>query len=208
MDKITTIISDIGGVILDADKSQMINKFALYSPLPKKELEKYFKNRIFTKEQLNFGIGGISAEEFYHQMITLLKIRGMDFEGFRRIYSCDFLSRKENVISLLHKLNGKYKLALLSNTDALHTEYWQELLGNDMKLFKEVILSFEVHKAKPDPEIFRIALQKLEAMPAECIYIDDVLEYVEAARKLGINAIQFKSYRQLKSDFKKLGVSC
>jgi HAD superfamily hydrolase (TIGR01509 family) len=74
------------------------------------------------------------------------------------------------------------------------------------KLFCSVTYSFEVGVSKPDPQAFNLILEKLHVTPTECLFIDDSLRNVEAAAKLGINAIQFENSKQLKSELQKLKI--
>ncbi len=95
----------------------------------------------------------------------------------------------------------------MSNTDELHYRSWSQLLGSEMAMFKALVLSFQVGAAKPEPEIFLEAARRLGVNPQQCVYVDDVEEYVEAAEKLGMRGIRFTSAQQLETDLKKLGIS-
>ena len=54
----------------------------------------------------------------------------------------------------------------------------------------EVIVSAEdVHRGKPDPEVFLIAATKLGVGPEHCIVVEDALHGVEAARAAGMKSI-------------------
>ncbi len=161
-----TIITDLGGVILAVDKSPLCARLADYSSLPLEEISRHFSNRVLTDTDLEFGKGWLKPRQFYGQVARQLKIKGLSFQEFVRIYSGIF-KRKEDVISLFRKLSRKYAVALLSNTDSLHYKEWSKLLGRDLNLFKQVILSFHVHAAKPDKEIFLEAARKLGVEPQQ-----------------------------------------
>lgn len=75
------------------------------------------------------------------------------------------------------------------------------------QLFDDVILSGDVKMAKPDPEIFKLALSRLGAQPAETIFIDDSQNHIIGARQLGITSIQFSSNAQLKAELSTLGLA-
>ena len=67
-------------------------------------------------------------------------------------------------------------------------------------LFDAFISSCEVGMRKPDPGIFLLALGIAQAKPEECIYFDDRIMLVEAARKVGIRAYlhtDFESTRKI-----------
>lgn len=58
-------------------------------------------------------------------------------------------------------------------------------------LFDAQVISFEVGLAKPEPEIYRVALEQLGAAPASTLFVDDRLENIETARELGIQTAHF-----------------
>ena len=59
---------------------------------------------------------------------------------------------------------------------------------------------------KPGEKIFKDVLAKLGLKPEECVYIDDIKKYVEAAKKLGINDICYIDEENLILELKKLKV--
>jgi FMN phosphatase YigB (HAD superfamily) len=59
--------------------------------------------------------------------------------------------------------------------------------------FQPAIFSCEHRLVKPEPEIYRLCLEKLVIDPERCIFLDDVPVNVEAARALGIHALHFRS---------------
>lgn len=99
------------------------------------------------------------------------------------------------MLDLVRRLNGEYKLAVLSNAPpglAKWMAQWQIL-----DLFDVVICSGEVGLSKPDPAIFRLTLDRLAVAPREAVFVDDRPEHVETARSLGIWGIQFTSAEAL-----------
>jgi epoxide hydrolase-like predicted phosphatase len=67
-------------------------------------------------------------------------------------------------------------------------------------LFDELIISAEVKITKPDPRIFHLAVERLQVQPAEAVFIDDIAENVEAARKEGLHGIQYLEFEQTISE--------
>jgi len=73
---------------------------------------------------------------------------------------------------------------------------------NFLEHFDKLILSHEVGAIKPEEKIYR-AVEEFTNEPSEKhIFIDDIAEYVEGAKKLGWKGIQFKSHEQLTEDLK------
>jgi putative hydrolase of the HAD superfamily len=67
------------------------------------------------------------------------------------------------------------------------------------RCFDAFISSCEVGMRKPDPGIFSLAMGVAQASPEECLYIDDRLMIVEAAKGVGIRAIQHKTFEGTKA---------
>ena len=66
--------------------------------------------------------------------------------------------------------------------------------------FDVLVWSFQVGLVKPDPAIYRHILAELGTLPGETLFIDDKLPNVEAARELGIQAIEYSSVERLRAD--------
>ena len=95
--------------------------------------------------------------------------------------------------------NKNHRLKIISiNNEA------KELNVHRIKKFKlydffdAFVSSCEVGMRKPDPGIFRLALGIAQAQPHECLYFDDRIMLVEAAKKEGIHAHQHKSFENTK----------
>jgi putative hydrolase of the HAD superfamily len=93
------------------------------------------------------------------------------------------------VLGIVRALRAQARVVVLSNAhDCLRSDL--RLLGVD-RAFDGVICSAEVHLAKPDPAIYRLAAAGLEVEPSECFFTDDRLENIAAARDVGIAAHLF-----------------
>lgn len=101
------------------------------------------------------------------------------------------------LVDYVKTLQGKYKLALLSNSSS---EYLRnELATYDLeKYFDEITISSEVGLIKPEPEVFEHIMRKLGVRPEECIFTDDNPKHTSAAEKLGIRSIVFTGVPELK----------
>jgi HAD superfamily hydrolase (TIGR01509 family) len=107
--------------------------------------------------------------------------------------------------ALFEKLGKRCRLALLSNTDPLHSAHLESHFAF-MKHFPVRIYSCRVGASKPSPAIYSAALGALRVRPAEALYIDDIAEYAAAAQQLGLNAICFKSPAQLRAQLSNRGL--
>jgi glucose-1-phosphatase len=194
----SVIVSDLGNVILPFSYDIAINRLEL--------IEKGLGNQFYDFIKSNYSIhrkferGDISSEEFIRIMITALDFK-VSAEEFCNIYSKIFVVN-EPLVTLLGELHKKYTLVLLSNTNQIHHQYgWGDYPF--LKYFDKLVLSYEVHAVKPEAEIFKAAEAFSQKLPEEHLFIDDIAEYANAAKKLGWDAIQYVDFRQLERELSK-----
>ena len=90
-------------------------------------------------------------------------------------------------VELVRRLRPRYKLSVLSNADvSLRGRLERDGLH---ALFDDVVVSAEVGMAKPEPAILRLAVDRLGLAPAECVFVDDWDQNVEAAREVGMRGV-------------------
>jgi epoxide hydrolase-like predicted phosphatase len=70
--------------------------------------------------------------------------------------------------------------------------------------FDELFISAEIGLVKPDPRLYRLALDRLGVAPGEAVFIDDFPENVQAARQAGLHAIHFTSPDQARQELQDL----
>jgi 2-haloacid dehalogenase len=71
--------------------------------------------------------------------------------------------------------------------------------------FEDVVVSGEVGLVKPDPQIYRLAIERCRLVPAQTVFVDDVPGNVEAARAEGLRAVHFTTPERLRADLVRLG---
>ena len=109
------------------------------------------------------------------------------------------LRKTEEVYAIVDRLKTKrVKVMLLTNVSEVYAEVLEK--EGHYEPFEHKILSYKVGLMKPDPDIFKLALQELAVKPSEAIFIDDLECNVSAAVKLGMQGITFKSPAQLRKE--------
>jgi HAD superfamily hydrolase (TIGR01509 family) len=100
-------------------------------------------------------------------------------------------------------LRTKYKTAILSN---VNTGVLERKIGQDWlnKCFDVWVISGEVGFIKPEPEIYEHTVAKLGVEASECVFIDDRILYVEAARAVGMKGILYKELPQMKAELEEV----
>ena len=195
------IIFDLGKVIVHFDFKRGYRALEGLCPYPAAEIPKRIAPTGLVER---FETGLVEPRDFVRELSGLLGL-DVDYDRFCRIWSSIFA---ETLIpeSMLEGLAARYRLLLLSNTNAIHFEMIRANYPL-LRHFHDRILSYEVGAMKPRPEIYQAAVERAGCRPEECFYTDDIAEYVEGARRLGIDAVQFRSAEQLQGELKSRGIT-
>jgi putative hydrolase of the HAD superfamily len=194
------IIFDLGRVLIDFDFKRGYQALEGLCPYRAAEIP----GRLATCDLVErFETGLIEPRDFVAEMSAVLDLK-IDYDRFCRIWSSIFTGTlvPEN---LLAGLAARYRLMLLSNTNAIHFEGLRASHPM-LRHFHDLVLSYEVKAMKPRPEIFQAAIARAGCRAEECFYTDDVAAFVTAARNLGIDAVQFESAAQLDREFAARGI--
>jgi putative hydrolase of the HAD superfamily len=105
----------------------------------------------------------------------------------------------------VERLADRYPLYLLSNTNPLHFHYIKEHYPL-LRHFRRFILSYEVGSRKPEPGIFQALIREMGLPPERCLFLDDKLPFVEAARDHGLVAWHFVSPQDFKEQLSREGL--
>ena len=197
---VKAIIFDLGNVIVDFDHSISCRKLAQYSPYSP---EQVYKKIITSGLEEQLDRGQISPETFSKSICNKLNI-DIEIALFRKIWN-NIFSLNTGIEQLIKRLQGKYKLLCLSNTNPWHFEFCMQTFPV-LNSFDSFILSFKVGEKKPHKKIFQKATEEANAVPWKCLYIDDIKKFVKAAEDRGIKGIHFISAEQLEKELEVFGV--
>jgi putative hydrolase of the HAD superfamily len=152
----------------------------------------------FNKLSEELNLGHLSWTEFVRQVA---EDTGQDAGKVEQMYKAELVHPE--MVVLIGKLHERYKTALLSNASTEQLAPLVEGAGLK-KVFNEIIISSELGIAKPDPRIFKITLERLQVLPEEAVFIDDISRYIYAAKELGINTILYQNFGQMKTELMRL----
>jgi putative hydrolase of the HAD superfamily len=194
------IIFDLGGVLVHFDFRRAYQSMAEVCPYAAGAISERIAATGLVER---FETGLVEPGDFFAQLSRTLELR-LDYDGFCRIWNRIFTVPLLPE-SLLEGLASRYRLLLLSNTNAIHFAMIRQAYPM-LRHFQEVVLSFEVRALKPGPEIFRVAIGRAGCRPEECFYTDDTAAHVDAARALGIDAVRFVDRDQLERELTARGI--
>jgi putative hydrolase of the HAD superfamily len=199
--KFRAIIFDIGRVLLRIDVHRAMAGLAQRAALSPEEIWSALEKH---PSWLDWQEGRMAPRDFY---LSVTQRFGMTltFEEFVTVWNRVIDPKPILGNEFLGKLAKKYRLCLLSNTDPIHVAH-MEATFDLFQFFPKRIYSCAVGASKPNPLIYRAALQGCKVAAADALYIDDIAAYAEAARRLGLAAVVFQSPEQLRAELETLGV--
>lgn len=188
---IKAIIFDLGGVILNID---FIIAHRALADLGVKNSEGMYAQESADTLFKSLEHGHLSPDEFcenFRKETKLAVTNGQIINAFNSML-LDF--RKES-LAFIQQLRKKYKVYVLSNTNAIHREAFDKIYtkefgsGSFTDLFDNVYFSHEIGYRKPEAAAYQFVLDDNGLKSDECLFIDDTIENVEGAKKAGLEAV-------------------
>jgi putative hydrolase of the HAD superfamily len=115
-------------------------------------------------------------------------------------YQLEHTAANQPLLTYIEReLKPHYRIGILSNASS--DEVLERVLSVEQRaLFDVVTLSHHVGRTKPEPAMYAAAAERLGALPAECVFIDDQLRHVRGAQDAGMRGLLYKDLTQLKRD--------
>jgi len=199
---INTIILDIGNVLARFGWKE----YLLESRYSEEQVQRISMATVYSEAWKEWDRGSMTTKEMSD--ICCRYDTGMEKEirqFFNDVYSIvqEFDYSQQFVKRL--KENG-YKVYLLSNFNGGHYRYCQDHF-TFMKYVDGGVISYEVNHVKPEPQIYKMLLDKYQINPAQAVFLDDMLENLETARQFGLHNIHVESYEQAIIQLRELGIN-
>ena len=183
------IIFDFGNILITFNDREIVSKFTSI----KEEQDFLIENCIYSPEWVKFGLidsGYISFSE----AVTLIndrtnnKYKNLVNDFMLNYYK--YMHIQKELINIIKKLKEKgYKIYMLSNT----SDFMYKTFIKDIEyLFDGLVLSYQIHKIKPYTAIYEHLINTYHLNPEESLFLDDRLDNIETANKLGIKGRQLK----------------
>jgi FMN phosphatase YigB (HAD superfamily) len=200
---ITTVILDLGNVVLGFDHMIACRALARLGQVTAEEAyERVFRSGI----EADYDGGQLSTPQFLNMLREVLAIPAQAPTADIEAAWGDIFWENEAVTAIVPNIHAVCTLVLLSNTNDIHWRFARSrfpVFGH----FDHIVLSFEVGCRKPEVAIFQEALRRAGCVPAEAVFVDDIAEYADAARKLGLHALYYRpGETDLAQELRGLGV--
>ena len=191
MNKIQTIIFDLGGVIINIKQDKLwweqdILPYFNHEKLQELYLQNFFKF---------FEAGKITPTEFVNKLKEIAIDKDITNEKIIRHWNGQLKDIPEERVELLKRLKENYRLILTSNTNDFHLKairkYTEEKFGKDIldDLFHACYFSHEVGIRKPHKDFYELIIKKQNLQPENCLFVDDKPENLVEPSTFGITTL-------------------
>lgn len=194
-DSIKNIVFDLGDVIINIDVPRTAQAFASLTGRELDEVIQIFRDgEVFSR----FETGKLDAGAFRLYLRQLLGRTDWEDLQLDTAWNSLLLDIPAERIELIKKLNGQYRLFLLSNTSSIHVEAVNKILqqatgvGRLDDLFEKVYLSYEMGVMKPHKAIYEMMLEDAGLKAEETLFLDDNADNIRGAAEVGIQTIHVR----------------
>ena len=178
---INTIIFDFGDIFIDLNYEKSKEAF--------EKLGLIGWNDDLKSQNLLFEIGKITELQFLESFQKY--IPNADLLEIRTAWNCligDFPLKR---LEFLQILSQKYQLFLLSNTDSIHIQHFEHMVGQSFcsdfyQCFEKIYFSYEIGMRKPDEVFFKLLIKNHNLSEKRTLFVDDKKENTDTAEKIGL----------------------
>jgi FMN phosphatase YigB (HAD superfamily) len=194
MQNVSAVILDLGGVLLNLDYN--LTKKA-FTDLGIQDFDAYYTHFKASPLFDDLETGRVSDAAFYDGLRNLSGLALTDAQ-IERAWNAMLLDFPVKRLAFLRALRGKYRLFLLSNTNAIHYRAFQEIFrkaagqGSLDDCFDKAYYSHLMGARKPETEAFSRIVDEQGLNPRKTLFIDDLALNLEGAKAVGMQTLHLR----------------
>ena len=201
---IDAIVFDFGNVLLDLDYPKIIQEF---KKVARKNQDNIRKLVMDSKVLVQFETGQISPDRF-RAAVNQILATNLSEDQFEDIWNSMLKSITKERMDKVLKIGEQFDTYLLSNSNITHELAFEQMVmdatgkASIRDFFKESYFSHEIGMRKPNKDIYEFVVDDIDIYPSRMLFLDDRLDNIEAAREIGMKAVQiFNPDKQINEIF-------
>jgi FMN phosphatase YigB (HAD superfamily) len=199
------LIFDLGNVVAFFDYTRACERLGARVGLSGEDWRQRIVERGFHPLMIQFESGRMAPEDFAREVMAMGGLN-LSYPDFVVAWQ-DIFWLNEPVAQLIASLKSRgYPLLLGSNTNVLHAAHFRRQFADTLNLLDHLILSHEVRSMKPDQKFYDACVTSVGMPAGSCVFIDDLAENVEGARRAGLTGLHYVNTPALIADLRRLGV--
>ncbi len=183
------VIFDFGNVLCLVERENFVRRAARHARAM--DAEALLRALWGTELEYEFETGKFDSHEYFRRVQALADFDSTySYEQFVEDYKRIIVPNPDGEEGLKTAVDLGARTFVLSNTSFLHASviFDNEVLGTYPELY---LLSYKLGVMKPDPRIWEKLLEYTRLAPEDCLYVDDIGQYCDAARRLGMGAFRY-----------------
>jgi len=201
---IENIIFDFGGVIIDIDPMLTVRELEKsgFRDIEKLKTKKFYQQVIYKFEK------GIDTPAVFHNKLRQYLHMELSDQQLDDAWNALLFDIPEERIHVIEQVKKHYPIYLLSNSNEIHYDLYVRDLQLRFgyrefdELFDKAYFSFDLHLAKPHPEIFEFVINQHHLIPEKTLFIDDRIENINGARKAGLKTLHLAPPLRIRNLFR------
>jgi len=200
------LIFDYGNVVAFFDYGRAFERMGARLGLSAPEIRRRLVDSGFARQLAEFESGRLEAQVFADRVMASAGL-SLPYDEFVHAWE-DIFWLNEPVARLIEWLDEcGYTLILGSNTNVLHATFYRRAFAGTLDRFDALVLSHEVGAIKPERRFYDACATAAGVPAASCIFVDDVIDNVQGARRAGLEAVHYVDNPALAAALSKLGVN-
>lgn len=195
---IRAVFFDFGGVIqrteFQAPRQRLAQRFGM-------DYDDIDKLVFSSPSAIQATIGAVSETEHWQAIAQRLKVRDEEIQLVEKeFFAGDIIDH--SLLQYLSMLRPRFITGLISNAWSGMRAYIerQRIAGS----FDHLVISAEVGAAKPEARIYQIALEQAQVRAEEAVFVDDVVDNIEACERVGMKGILFMNSQDAVDQLEKI----
>ena len=195
---VEALLFDLGGVVIEIDFDRVFSHWALSS---NQSLEIIKSRFAFDSYYERHERGEIDASEYFASLRKSLGVNMTDGE-FLAGWNSLYVGEMPGVPTLLSKVAEKLSIYAFTNSNSTHQLVWSKKFETVLSLFREVFVSSEIGKRKPEPAAFHAISCEIGVDLENILFFDDSLENIVGAEKIGMQTVNVSSPKDIEIGLK------
>ncbi len=184
------LLFDIGNVVIRVDMQRSFDHWGVSSGVhPSNFAARHQRDAVHQQYER----GEIETAVYMTHLRQLLGLE-IGLEQMVEGWNALLLEEVDGIAEVLQRLAGAVPLYAFSNTNRAHVEHLTARFGSLLDLFDEVFVSSSIGHRKPEPQSFRHVADAIGVTPAEILFFDDLMENIDGARAVGLQAVHVRAH--------------
>jgi putative hydrolase of the HAD superfamily len=194
------VVFDLGGVLLSWNPQEMLEKS--FADPAVREIAR--REVMMHPDWLEIDRGTYTFDQAIERFVASSGLSRETIQAFMDSVPHSLTAKPESV-DLLHRVKAAGNSVYCLSNMPHETFDFLERNHDFWHAFDGLVISARVGFCKPEAAIYHHLLETFELVPSETVFIDDMPENIEAAKREGIHGIRFETAAQVETELRRLG---